>query len=390
MITPWRKRSPSEKALLIVLASALGMIFVVLTMSNGPLFALKVVALFTVIPLGLVMAILGVLIAIVGVHELGHYIAGRLVGLRFYSLKVGPFLWQNTGSRVRFSYEKTSQLAGGYAAMGPTDQENLLRKHRLFILGGPIASLLLVALIWVGLPWQHALWGDRKGESFLQLGFNMLVTLIALYAVYFAALSVIPFRIRGFYNDAAQFLLPFFSRSQAEYRVLAWRWASEHSSGKKCADWDRDVLRSLRDQATSPFEKAVHSHHLGNSLLYSDSIGEGLAELEKSYAYLSKPTKLLVEFECAMALDVAFARAYFGRDGQGAKEALEKAETMTAKPSYGHHRARAAIALLEGDSTSVIQHCEAAKKWLDEHADRERPIIEACYEEMDRLEREAA
>ncbi len=390
MITPWRKRSPGEKALLIVLALALGMIFTVITITNGPVLALKVVAMFIALPIGIVVAILGVMIAVVGVHELGHYIAGKFVGLQFYALKVGPFLWQNTGNRVRFSCEKGSQLAGGYANMGPTDQENLLRKHRLFILGGPIASLLLVAAIAVCLPWQYAIWGDRKGESFLQLGFNMLVILIAFYAVYFAAASVIPFRIRGFYNDAAQFLLPLFSRSQAEYRALSWRWMAEHCSGKRCADWDRDVLRSLRDQATSPFEKAIHSHNLGSSLLYSGSVEEGLAELEKGYAYLAKPTKLLVEYECAMALDVAFARARFGKDGQGAKAALEVAESMQTKPGYGHYRAKAGIALLEGDSASVIQHCEAARKWLNEHADREKPIVQACYEEMDRLQTEAA
>lgn len=111
--------------------------------------------------------------------------------------------------------------------------------------------------------------------------------------------------------------------------------------------------------------------------------------MEKGYAYLTKPTRLLVEYECAIALDTAFARAYFGKNLAGAKNALEKAESMKTGLDYGHHRAAAAISLLECDGQGVNANVQKARKWLDENAEREKPVVEACYEEMDRLVAEA-
>ena len=389
MITPWRSRSSSEKTLLIGLAILLTILFGLLSLTKGPLFGLLVVSIFIALPIGIVFLILAATMLALGVHELGHYAAGRMAGLEFYMLRIGPFSWRKLANKVKFSIEKSGQWSGGFASMGPTDNHNLLARHRWYVLGGPLASLILLGILAVCLPWREAFWGTHNNEGPWALGGRLIIVVVSIYAALYAAMSIIPYRYRGFYNDAAQLLLPLFSKEQAEYRVLAWKWAAEIGSGKRCADWDKEGLRELQNRATSPFEKASYAHCLGNSLLYSGLIEEGLSELEKGYAYLAKPTRLLVEYECAIALDTAFARAYFGKDVKGAQQALEKAESMKTRLDYGHHRAKAAISLLEADTEGVYQSVQEARKWLDENAEREKPVVEACYEEMDQLLAEA-
>lgn len=385
MITPWRKRSAFGKAIISILGLFLVVIFCLATYYKGLIVGLQTVGTFIGLPLTIVGIVIGTALLALGIHELGHVAAGKLVGLQFYMMRVGPFSWVKRAKGIRFSIEKSGQLTGGFAAMGPTDSRNLLNRHRLFISGGPLASLAFLALVIFVIPWPeaHSAKAARGNEEALARLAVILLELSAhAYAVLYAVSSVIPLRYRGFYNDAAQLLLPIFDKKQAEYRVLAWKWSAEFSSGKRCADWDREALRELKSRATSPFEKASFSHCLGNSLLYIGQIEEGLVEMEEAFTYLTKPTKLLVEYECGIALDTAFARAYFARDLEPAKLAYAKAEAMNTKLNYGHHRALAAISLLEGNNQRCEMEVKKALAWLDENAESEKPIVQAAYEEM--------
>lgn len=161
--------------MLIGLAILLGIIFGLLSLPKGPLFGLIVVSLFIAIPLGIVLLILTAMMLALGVHELGHYIAGRLVGLQFYMLRIGPFSWRKLANKVKFTVEKSGQLSGGFASMGPTDNRNLLARHRWNVLGGPLASLILLGIIALCLPWREALWGGHKNEGLVAFGGRLIV-----------------------------------------------------------------------------------------------------------------------------------------------------------------------------------------------------------------------
>lgn len=366
----------------------LAIAFGLATYHKGLVVGLQTVGTLVGLPLAIVGIVLATAICAIAIHELGHVAAGKLVGLQFYMMKVGPLAWKKRPKGIKFSIDNSGQLFGGYAAMGPTDDRNLLSRHRAFVLGGPLASLLLLALVFAFVQWPEASGAktSKGNEAILtELATSLAVLSAYVYTVLYAVNSIIPFRYRGFYNDAAQLLLPIFDKKQAEYRVLAWKWSADLSSGKKCAHWDKEALRELKIRATSPFEKASYSHLLGNALIYSGEVENGLAEMEEAFAYLSKPTKLLVEYECAIALDTSFARAHFAKNLDSAKAAYAKAEAMNTKMDYGHHRTLAAINLLEGNSEAVETHVQKGLTWLTENADMDKPMIQAAYEEMESI-----
>ncbi|MCI9375291.1 MAG: site-2 protease family protein, partial [Oscillibacter sp.] len=64
--------------------------------------------------------IFGVLIA---VHELGHFVAAKLCGVRVneFSLGMGPLLWKKEGKETRYSLRLLP--IGGFCAMEGEDED---------------------------------------------------------------------------------------------------------------------------------------------------------------------------------------------------------------------------------------------------------------------------
>lgn len=315
----------------------------------------------------------------VAIHELGHLVAGRLVGFKFYAMRIGPLYWWKPVNTVRFTLRPHDRRSYGFVSMGPTDDKQLLSRYRWFIVGGPTASLVLVGLFYLltGPPSFLGFTRQSKPDIFTSV-IGLMFSITLLYAI-------IPFRYRGFYNDGANLLLSFFSPKTAELRALSLKWSAEVSSGSKCAEWDKATLAKMVALATAPFDRAMYQLYLGNAQIYSGEVPEGLENINRSYEILAKPTGLMSEFEAAIAADTAFVRAFFADDVPGAKEALLKTEQLKPLSQYGIHRARAAIAMRESDLEAVRANAVAAKEWLDTHADKGRPAIQAAYQEMDEL-----
>ncbi len=94
---------------------------------------------------------------VVGWHELGHLVGGRITSGRFLLYIIGPFQWQRSPAGIRFSWNRRINLAGGMAACLPLDQRDLTRRFALMFAGGPLASLVLVVLaLWAAAGLAHA------------------------------------------------------------------------------------------------------------------------------------------------------------------------------------------------------------------------------------------
>jgi hypothetical protein len=390
MFTSWRKRSPAEKV--IVVATVVFLLFVVIVpiaFTKGPEYALIALVLIAIglLIIGISSAAMSHLA--VGVHEVGHYLAGKAVGFRFFSMKIGPFYWWKSDKGTQFSFRGSDQRAYGYVAMVPVDDRRLMQRYRLFILGGPVASLLMLLAVGWSVSWQNPFTGMPKNSGALDLVTRLLLLGLVIVTAMVALSSIVPFRYRGFYNDGALLLLSIFNKREAELRILLLKWGAIAGTGQRCSDWDIAMLRRILELTTAPFEKAIYGQNLGNALLYSGHVEEGLALLDQSYSQLTFKTGLMTEYECSLALDNAFARAYFGKNLEGARECLAKADEVKSARTYGFSRARAAIALLKGDRDEVGRHVEEARAWLSQHGDPEKDNIRASYEEMDRLIAEA-
>lgn len=104
-------------------------------------------SLFTSWPV-LAAAVILILLLAAAIHEIGHLLAGWLVGLQFHLLVVGPLRIVRDGAALRLSFNKGA-LFNGLAASFPREgdyDQRLRRRMLVFALGGPLASFVLAAL----------------------------------------------------------------------------------------------------------------------------------------------------------------------------------------------------------------------------------------------------
>jgi membrane-associated protease RseP (regulator of RpoE activity) len=119
------------------------------------------------------------------IHELGHFVAARVLMLEVVSFQAGPFLidWKNGESTFRFQ-PLLWLSAGGVRAVSV---EAPAKKRILFTAAGPAASLLFSGIYWLA-PVTHI---DVLDEmDFLQ----WLVLLLAANSFVIFLLTALPLR----------------------------------------------------------------------------------------------------------------------------------------------------------------------------------------------------
>ena len=87
------------------------------------------------------------------VHEVGHLLAGWMVGFRFSSITIGPMAVRLEYGRLRAGFRRVLPAAG-HAGMHIDRIRRLRRRLLRFIAGGPLANLLTAALAgsWLASP----------------------------------------------------------------------------------------------------------------------------------------------------------------------------------------------------------------------------------------------
>lgn len=100
------------------------------------------------------LGILALLSLLILIHELGHLMAARLVGIPVASFSVGfgPKLWKRRHGRVEYSLRALP--LGGFVAPAVDDCELSaipLHKRLTYFLGGPLANLLVTLPIFAAL-----------------------------------------------------------------------------------------------------------------------------------------------------------------------------------------------------------------------------------------------
>ena len=118
------------------------------------------------------IAFLGALTLLVFVHELGHFLAARFVGIQVlrFSIGFGPVLFSRRFGEDQTEWALSAIPLGGYVKMlGETTGQELelsetqrersferasLKSRALVIVAGPIANLILAALLYSALSWN--------------------------------------------------------------------------------------------------------------------------------------------------------------------------------------------------------------------------------------------
>jgi len=142
-------------------------------------------------------AIPGVLfgwMAVIAIHEMGHFIVARWVGMTPYSVGVaGVYSWASSdGWRIRF--RRMPAGAGGFV-MSHFDADQPFRQQMLpMLLGGAMANLLcgaLLGLVGIGFWWSGA---------------GVYLCALALFSVCVGVANLLPTRGKSIGSDGFQWL----------------------------------------------------------------------------------------------------------------------------------------------------------------------------------------
>ncbi len=163
-------------------------------------------------------------------HELGHVAAGLSVGFELRSLMVGAFLLtrETRGWKVRFIPRRI--LAGGLANMVPKSADRLVERYFRFVLGGPAASLVLLA---VSLILSRIFPGIAGVRVVLLVG--VLITISAC----------IPYTFRSQPTDAKLLLLTIRKGPAAERLAAIFYIVALDAQRVEPRDWPRELVEKM-------------------------------------------------------------------------------------------------------------------------------------------------
>lgn len=128
----------------------------------------------------LMMAVLVMTLPMIVVHELGHFIAGWMMGLKMieFNLGSGPILWQRTVRGLRLVLRQ-KPVCGHVTYL--EDKQTPRFKRMVCIAGGPGANLLLAVLIMIAWDVRLAAFFSRPSLAAICIVANIWLALLTLY-----------------------------------------------------------------------------------------------------------------------------------------------------------------------------------------------------------------
>jgi hypothetical protein len=182
---------------------------------------------------GLILLVSAILLTIT-IHELGHLLAGWMVGFRFSLVHVGPFslIVEHGKLKARIRRE---MLASGSAGMHVKTVRRLRRRLLIYVAGGPAANILSIPATVV-----------LVNQVLPGLGETRLGTLAAQFTVFSllaAMVSLMPIR-SVLLSDGARIEMLLRSRDRTRRWLSVAALGNLHDNGIRARDWKRTWVQS--------------------------------------------------------------------------------------------------------------------------------------------------
>ena len=308
--------------------------------------------------------------AMVAVHELGHVLVGKALGMRLRGLAVGPFQARVRDGRWTFRFRLSGLFAtGGATAVVPTNPRQPLSRRIWMIAGGPLASGVtgLLALGLVLMAPRHS-WGANWQP----------LALFATFSLIAAVANLIPFRTQASWSDGAQIAQLRSGGPWADFHQALSVVGSSTVTRLRPRDFDILALERAARGITGGIP-AVQLRLLAY-LYYLDSsqLREATQALNEAEAVVQESAPdLPVEFYA----DFVFGKAFVQRDAEGARLWWERMEARKpARSSADYWLARTAVLWIDGRTQ------EAKEAWEKGNAQAQRLPKAGAYEaERDRF-----
>ena len=295
------------------------------------------------------------------VHELGHLIAGRLVGFPWMAITIGPVSFVKTSSGIKPRWSGYKSLSG-LAQCHIRAQNGLRPRLAGFILGGPIASLLLFALsYWVMRETDAAsifvdgIRGDL-GEAF----FRVFALMFFASAVSTSFGSLLPFGIRGVDTDALILWRLLRGGIKGERQVALAMLGAKISAGIRFRDWEPELISTaLKPRDITP----ARLQSLFLAYLHEVDCGrfeEARALVDEASSIEPKIHEVYLKLKRAVRMEQAFAFAVTGQP-EAAARMLGRLSRGDKESQVHRKRVSSAIAFADG-------RLEEANRLLGEYA----------------------
>ncbi|PEP52304.1 hypothetical protein CN557_14325 [Bacillus wiedmannii] len=297
-----------------------------------------------------IWALLGIFLAVVIIHELGHVVFGVIGGLTFKFMTVGPITFQKEKGKVRIRENKLWAYFGGVAMLIPPSivTPNLSKKWAWMTLGGPITSLLF---------------GITFGYIYMVSYYQYLLYFSVFHFIIFAV-TIVP--IKGtLMSDGMQFLILIKDDGKARQHLYNIQVSSELFSYKRPKDWDKRLVELTEDKIKE--HKSIREIMSGLMLVFlarSDQKG-----MEKAIPYVEQIVKLPVTKENKFFVSSFHSwyllyKALYEMDRLSLQEAKEHWKAITKIDLHGYYRAQAIVKYLEGDMEASQTYMRKADKEL--------------------------
>jgi len=245
------------------------------------------------------------------VHELGHLIGGTTARFELRTFMVGAFLFNKEDGGWRFRLVLRNLFWGGLTASVPRSSEGLVNRYVRFVLGGPVATFLLLIFT-------------------LLLPGGLLIRLLFWINLLLAISVCIPYTVAYLPNDARLILL-LTRKGAAEARTVAILYLlAIDAQGKRPCEWPPELVEKLdvnsKDKSRLP---------VALSFLLSDAAQKEDAEraaeiLERALAINNK---MLPDVRRGFLAAASFYHGFHRKDASRSEEWLMQARSVKGSSS---------------------------------------------------------
>jgi hypothetical protein len=242
------------------------------------------------------------------VHELGHAMVGKALGMKLRAFIVGPFHWRIESGNWEFRFLPAKIFAaGGATGVVPTTMEHFRANQICMIAAGPFASLIGGLLAFCAAFTAP----NSRWEPVWQP-----LALIATLSLLASILNLIPVRTGTAYSDGAQIYQLLSNGPWGDYHRALSIVGSTLVTPLRPRDFDIEALRRAAD-CIAHGPRGLHLRLLA-SLYYLDcgripEASQTLTEAEGLYQESAS------EIPAELHTDFVFGKAFLQRDGPGAR-----------------------------------------------------------------------
>jgi tetratricopeptide (TPR) repeat protein len=268
------------------------------------------------------------------VHELGHFLAGDIVGFRLIGFGIGPLSWAYVGGQWR-THLRYDKLFGGHTAMAPKTPRNIRERAMILTLGGPLASAGLSAIGAVSLllvPGPS--WPPALGRA---------VALATGFAIGDFVFNLLPMASEAQYSDGARLWQMYRRGPWCDFHCANHYMGLSRTTPLRPRDWPTDMVERAAEFATRLPEPAAS---YGMAYVHFQDCGDwqrALSWLDKAREAARPGSKIAH----ALLVDRAYFEAFHRREGEEARRLLDQAAARIDSSDYW--RSAAAVLGAQGD-----------------------------------------